>query len=1058
MRFPRFVPVLVCITLNTFSVFAQSPNGNINGLVSDPSSAAVVGAEVVAVNDVTGVQYTTKSNREGIYVLPNLPPGPYRLQVSKIGFKTLIKPDIVLNVQDSLSINFALLIGAFHEIVTVEGGAALVNTESAAVSTVVDRQFAENLPMNGRSFQTLIQLTPGVVVTPATATDGGQFSVNGQRTSANYWMVDGVGANIGVSASAIPGNGVAGALGSVSVLGGTNSLVSVDAMQEFRIQTSTYAPEFGRSPGAQISIVTRSGANQFHGTAFDYVRNDLFDANDWFADAAGLPKPKERQNDFGGTFSGPVIKDRTFFFFSYEGLRLRLPQVAETTVPDLASRQSAVTPMQPYLNAFPEPNGAEQGSRSAAFDASYSNPAALNAFSLRMDHKLNSKLDIFGRYNFSPSQLDQRGPFSDALNVVSRSKIATSTTTLGATWTINPQLVDDLRVNYSRTSASGYFSMDDFGGAIPLPSLPFPGSFTAQNSGLNFGIFSLTNDEGLQVGRLAANVQRQMNIVNSVALQAGSHGLKFGFDFRRLSPTLAPQEYSQQVDFTDVPSTQTGSPSFSVVSSGQAATLLFHNLGVFAQDTWRITPRVTLTYGIRWDVDFVPSSASGPSLPSMTGYNLSDLSNLALAPTGTPPFRTTYGNLAPRVGIAYQLSDGHSFGTVVRGGFGVFYDLATQQVGNGVAEGSYPFGASNFLPGGSFPLSSASAAPPAIAPSALNSPGQILYAFDPGLVLPYTLEWNVALQQGLGKTQALSVSYLGSSGKRLVQTAEVSNPNPTFFQADLVTNRGNSNYQALQTQFQRRLSLGLQALASYTWSHSIDTGSGGSWGDASGLSLISSGPNANRGPSDFDVRNSISAGFTYEVPDFKSDQWWKPVLHGWSWESVIQARSAPPVDLSDFKYFEFPGGNLANVRPDLVTGEPLYLYGYQYPGGKVFNPSAFADPPGNLNTGIPLRQGTVPRNFLRGFGAAQWDVAVHRSIHVHDRLTFEFRAEAFNVLNHPNFGPPGGSFGLGGFGVSSQMLGRSLSGSAGSVGVGALSPLYQMGGPRSAQFALKMVF
>ena len=226
MRFPRFVPFLVCLALSTFSLFAQSPNGNINGLVSDPSSAAVVGAEVVAANDVTGVQYTTKSNSEGIYVLPNLPPGPYRVQVSKIGFKTLIKPDIVLNVQDSLSINFTLLVGAFHEIVTVEGGAPLVNTENGTVSTVVDRQFAENLPMNGRSFQTLIELTPGVVTVPSNGSDPGQFSVNGQRGSANYWMVDGVSANIGVPAVFTQGNGISGAAAAFSVQGGTNSLVS----------------------------------------------------------------------------------------------------------------------------------------------------------------------------------------------------------------------------------------------------------------------------------------------------------------------------------------------------------------------------------------------------------------------------------------------------------------------------------------------------------------------------------------------------------------------------------------------------------------------------------------------------------------------------------------------------------------------------------------------------------------------------------------------------------------------------------------------------------------
>src|SRR5262249_17593162 len=237
-------------------------------------------------------------------------PGPYRLQVSKFGFKSIIKPDIILNVGEALSLNFTLPLGSSSVVVTVEGGAPLVDTTDASVSTVVDRQFAENLPLNGRSFQSLINLTPGVVVAAVNSSgfDAGQFNVNGQRANTNYWTVDGVSANIGTSTGS-QGDAVGGALGSYSVLGGTNSLVSVDALEEFRIQTSSYSPEFGRQPGGQISIVTRSGTNQFHGTLFDYLRNDILDANDWFANSKGLPKPRERQNDFGGTFSGPIRKE-----------------------------------------------------------------------------------------------------------------------------------------------------------------------------------------------------------------------------------------------------------------------------------------------------------------------------------------------------------------------------------------------------------------------------------------------------------------------------------------------------------------------------------------------------------------------------------------------------------------------------------------------------------------------------------------------------------------------------------------------------------------------------
>jgi hypothetical protein len=356
------------------------------------------------------------------------------MAVSKEGFRFIVVTDITLNVQDVVSRNFNLDVGAFSESITVTADQININTTDATVSTVVDRQFAENLPMNGRSFQTLIELTPGVVVAPTGPADAGQFSVNGQRASSNYWTVDGVSANIGISATNNPGNGLGGALGSFSALGGTNSLVSVDAMQEFRIQTSTYAPGFGRTPGGQISIVTRSGTNQFHGTVFDYLRNDLFDANDWFADYAHLAKPKERQNDFGGTFGGPILRDHTFFFFSYEGLRLRLPQVALDTVPDLTARQTAVSAIQPYLQAFPfDPNQPDLGNGTAQYNASYSNAASLDASSLRLDHKLNSKWALSGRYNYSPSEIIVRGVNAGPLSVVAPTRISTQTATVGAT-------------------------------------------------------------------------------------------------------------------------------------------------------------------------------------------------------------------------------------------------------------------------------------------------------------------------------------------------------------------------------------------------------------------------------------------------------------------------------------------------------------------------------------------------------------------------------------------------------------------------------------------------
>src|SRR5258708_5495893 len=299
----RGVGLLVCLFLAASVSVAQSPNGTISGIVLDPSGALIVGADVLIINNATGVQYAGKANSEGYYVVPNISPGTYRIQVSNSGFKTIIKPDIVIHVQDALAINFTLPIGAASEIVTVEGGAPIINTENASVGTVIDRNFVESLPLNGRSFNTLLQLTPGVVIAPVSNSfEHGQFSIAGQRADANSFSVDGVSANFGASSTASSGQSGTGTAQALSALGGTSSLVSMVALQEFRIETSSFAPEFGRSPGGQVILTTRSGTNEFHGAMFEYFRNTAMDANNWFSDEAipQIPKAPEHHNDCCG--------------------------------------------------------------------------------------------------------------------------------------------------------------------------------------------------------------------------------------------------------------------------------------------------------------------------------------------------------------------------------------------------------------------------------------------------------------------------------------------------------------------------------------------------------------------------------------------------------------------------------------------------------------------------------------------------------------------------------------------------------------------------------------
>jgi hypothetical protein len=1073
--------ITVCCLLLTFASvsFAQTETATIRGTIIDPQGRVVPEAVVSITRTETGTLSVSKTNAGGVYAFAGLVPGHHRLAVSRPGFKEIATKEFQLSVQEKLEQNFSLEIGSVNETVTVDANTLTINTQDGSVSTVVDRQFAENLPLNGRSFQSLIELTPGVVLTPNTGTQTGQFSINGQRADANYWMVDGVGANIGMSAAGYVGQGLSGSLGATNVFGGTNSLVSVDALEEFRIQTSTYAPEFGRSPGGQISIVTRSGTNQFHGSLFEYLRNEALDANDWFGDNVGLPKPKERQNNFGATLGGPILENHTFFFFSYEGMRLELPETSLTLVPDTNpsdpySRQFAVPAMQPYLNAYPLPNGPEvldsNGNHQgvAEFNAIYANPGSLDAFSVRVDHRMGEKVNLFGRYDFSPSHLNQRGGYIGALNSVNYVVSKTLTATFGATWTISPTVTNDSRFNFSQTANYDSLKQDNFGGATPVTSFPFPSPFTTQNSLYEIYVGGLTN--GPAVGASGLNLQRQINVVDNVSIQRGAHALKFGVDYRQLFPSVVsapgvsskPGFYAGLVVFNDVSSADTGNASLLLDSFTRPVTFLFRNLGAFAQDTWRVFPRLTATFGLRWDVDFSPSTLSGPNFSPVTGFNLDSLSTLALAPPGTSPFHTSFGNIAPRIGLAYQLRRDTRWQTVLRGGLGLFYDLATSESGNIYSDYNYPFG-SNYTGSGTFPA--VLPVLPVVPPNASN--GGWLYALDPNLKQPYTLEWNVAIEQALGSQQTLTASYIGAAGRRLIMTTSFLNPNPNFAQANLVSNGGLSNYDALQLQFQRRLAHGLQILCAYTWSHSLDTGSEGQ------SSLAGVNSTVNYGNSDFDIRHTMSAALTYDIPASVSNRFAKFLLRGWSLDNIFQAHSASPVDVAyDFATLALgqAGQFAAPVRPDVVPGQPLYLYGSQYPGGKAINPAAFTPPPlapAGCVAGVdfpcaPTRPGTLHRNSLRGFGLYQWDFAAHREFHVHESLKMEFRAEMFNLLNHPNFGPPGSDLGSPPpngnpqFGVSTQMLGQSLAG--GNFGTGGLDPLYQIGGPRSIQLALKLHF
>ena len=446
--------------------------------------------------------------------------------------------------------------------------------------------------------------------------------------------------------------------------------------------------------------------------------------------------------------------------------------------------------------------------------------------------------------------------------------------------------------------------------------------------------------------------------------------------------------------------------------------------------------RATLTYGLRWDVNPAPSEANGNLFPTVIG--LQNPATATLAPKGTKFYNTTYGNVGPRIGLAYKISE--RGGPVVRAGFGVYYDLGYNFAGS-AAPNSYPFSSS--ITYSNLPLTAPQYvmnAPPA----GFTSPNGALIAYKNGYQLPYTLETNIAIEQPIGRDNLVMATYIGEFGRRLARVEALINPSaglsPDFTRINLVTNAATSDYNALQLQFRRRLAKGVQTLASYTFAKSLDIVSDESVINYQApLNLYNAA--LDRGPSTFDVRHSFSGSVSYDLPLITGNRFLRSVLGGFGIDALARAQSAPPVAI--LTNTDGLGFGITSVsRPNVVPGVPLVIQNPSAPGGKRINPAAFTVPPNGV-------QGNLGRDVVRGFGLFQIDTSLRRDFRIAERLHLQFRVDAFNLLNHPNFALPNGQLNNVNFGVSTQMLGASL---------GGLTPLYQIGGARSLQLSLKLLF
>lgn len=591
---------------------------------------------------------------------------------------------------------------------------------------------------------------------------------------------------------------------------------------------------------------------------------------------------------------------------------------------------------------------------------------------------------------------------------MNRSDFRENSLTAGLIATISPTVTNDLRLNITTATVQSDWTSTYAGGAGALNvSAWLPGSAAFDSVSID-GVGSLNSGDG---GR---NSQNQMNVVESFALTRGSHHVRIGTDYLRLAVRAQGPASSLSLNFACLATLQSGGSGWLTYAQSTISSARIQTISLFAQDTWTVNPRLTLTYGTRWEV--APAPLSDQSHPVYLQVPDSAVAAVRI-------WRDGLANVAPRVGLAYRITaDAHS---VLRAGFGLFYDsgfgAATDEI-NASPYNSWQLG----VPYGNNPLP----LPPAL-----------LYGFANDLRLPRAQEWNVSWQQAWTDRATASISYVGSRGDRLLRREGLLSPASGIAELELATSHGSSAYNGLQAEYRQRLGGGLEGLLSYTWSHSIDTGS---WDSPVYLVQPSLTAVQDRASSNFDIRHAFTAAVTYDMHFPRGPRF---LSRGWSADAIFRARTGFPIDVLGAE--TFGGVSLANfVRPSLVSGVPLWIVDPDVPGGRRLNPAAFAMPPDSA-------QGSLGRNTIRGFGMCQLDVALHRAIAVSDRMSLEIRAEAANLLNQGNFADPQRYLASPLFGQSTSMLNLMLGSGTPRSG---LTPAFQLGGPRTLQIGLRLRF
>jgi hypothetical protein len=1049
-------------------LYAQLDTGAISGTVKDSTGAILQSATVKIVDTGTGISSSLLTNGDGFFSAPSLRVGKYNISVSAAGFTTETRADIDLRVQDRLNLDFTLSPGQTNTVVTVEGGAPLLQTEDSSMGQVVDDATMENLPLNGRNYIQLATLGAGTSPSRRGA-ERDTFIANGAREIQNTYLLDGIDNKnkiVGFDSSA------AQAIEPV-----------IDGVQEFKVQTSTFSAEFGQAAGAVVNVTLRAGTNSFHGSMWEYLRNSFFDATPYFQ--VDGQKPDYNQNQFGATFGGPIIKDRTFFFASWQSLQSVeiAPQLA--TVPTLNQREGIFsTPIYDPASTAANPNGSGYvrtpfpGNKiptsqwdpvatgllglyplpnltgASNFLSDQAERVASEQGNIRGDHRFNDKDTAFVRYSKSEVSSVLPAPLPPPASLASDVWTEAHSVAGSETHIFRNNLINEARFGYMETrevqqvpgtnldSQYGIQGAPDYPEVHGLPTFTISGLNTLGTTGPGTLPLSTTGSGNLPLDKQGRNIQ----FLDNLSWVKGRHTLKFGMDIEQVTLYADVTLQARPVfDFTGVytqnPQSRAGTGSafadflLGYVNDYQESTRpdnesRQHTFEGYIQDDWKVSPKLTLNLGLRYELampwyetsnhyaDFIlqPGPAYGllVTAPEASQYGLRNS-------FATPDTK----NFAPRVGLAYQLTPK----TVIRSGFGVFYGRTDENLGiSSRPTNNPPYFLRSIATGDQIhTLITLDEDLPQGLLNAATITNSNVNSWPIYMPLPYTYEWNFNIQRQLGAGFTAQVGYVGSGSHDLYVDPNFNQPQPgpgaigprrpfpeySSILAYLPLDR--SNYNSMIVQIERRFHNGFSFLGAYTWSHSLDYG--GQVSDS--IDYAPQNPynwTPNYGNSNFDVRQRLSLSYIYELPFGRGKALLnqpgvaRAVLGGWQLSGVSSYQTGLP--FTPILSFD-PTNTGTTARPNVVSGAALYPAN-QGPND-WFNNSAFVAP-------AAYTYGNAGRNIILGPSAFNNDIGLQRSAIIKERFNLQFTAQAFNLFNTPQFGLPKNTVGVGTTGVITTVV------------------------------------